>query len=261
MPGSRRAGSKKPTGKPAKKAAARRPAPKPSKPAAKRPAAKRPAAAKPPAPPSAADRRRALKVLDLLEARYPDARCMLDPRDPFQLLVATILAAQCTDERVNMTTPALFARFPTPEAMAAADIGELEELVKSTGFFRNKARSIKGAAAELARRFPGRFPDTMEELVTLPGVGRKTANVILGTCFDRPAIIVDTHVRRVAQRLGFAASEDPEVIEQEIQALLPEDRWTRASNTLTFHGRGSCDARKPDHDGCPVRDLCPSRDL
>jgi endonuclease-3 len=204
---------------------------------------------------------RARKICRLLVAQYPDARCMLDHKDPFQLLVATILAAQCTDERVNMVTPALFGRFPTPAAMAQADIEELETLVRSTGFFHNKAKSILGASESLARNFPDRFPDSMEELLTLPGVGRKTANVILGTCFDRPAIIVDTHVRRVAQRLGLATSEDPDEIERELQALIPPKDWTAFSNAVTFHGRRCCIARKPDHEGCAVRALCDSRDI
>jgi endonuclease-3 len=204
---------------------------------------------------------KAAEIARRLRAEYPDAHCMLDHENPFQLLVATILAAQCTDERVNMVTPTLFARFPTPAAMAVADRGELEGLVRSTGFFHNKAKSIRGASEALATRFPGRFPDTMEDLLTLPGVGRKTANVILGTCFDRPAIIVDTHVRRVAQRLGLAASSDPDEIERELQALLPETGWTAASNALTFHGRRCCAARNPDHERCPVRALCDSRDI
>jgi endonuclease III len=204
---------------------------------------------------------RARRISRLLIAHYPDAHCMLDHEDPFQLLVATILAAQCTDERVNMVTPALFQRFPTPSSMAKADIEELETLVRSTGFFHNKAKSILGASESLVRDFPDRFPDSMEELLTLPGVGRKTANVILGTCFDQPAIIVDTHVRRVAQRLGLAASDDPDEIEKELQALIPRKDWTAFSHALTFHGRRCCSARKPDHDGCPVQALCDSRDI
>ncbi len=204
---------------------------------------------------------RARRISRLLIARYPDAHCMLDHEDPFQLLVATILSAQCTDERVNMVTPALFQRFPTPAAMAKADIEELETLVRSTGFFHNKAKSILGASESLTRDFPDRFPDSMEELLTLPGVGRKTANVVLGTCFDQPAIIVDTHVRRVAQRLGLAASDDPDEIEKELQALIPRKDWTAFSHALTFHGRRCCSARKPDHDGCPVQALCDSRDI
>ncbi len=186
---------------------------------------------------------------------------MLDHGSPFQLLVATILAAQCTDERVNMVTPALFARFPTPAAMASADVAELEDMIRSTGFFHNKAKSIKGASEALATRFAGRFPDAIEELVSLPGVGRKTANVVLGTCFGKPAIIVDTHLRRVSQRLGIATSDDPDEIERGLQAQLPASTWTAASHALTFHGRRCCAARKPAHDRCPVRALCPSKDI
>ncbi len=223
--------------------------------------------AKPRAKPAARPRakpdlkRKAQEIVRRLVAEYPDARCMLDHRGPFELLVATILAAQCTDERVNMVTPALFARFPTPAAMAAADVGELEGMIRSTGFFRNKAKSIKGASEALAARSSGPFPDSIEELVTLPGVGRKTANVVLGTCFGEPAIIVDTHVRRVSQRLGIAGSDDPDEIERELQALLPESTWTAASHAFTFHGRRCCAARKPAHDRCPVRELCDSRDI
>ncbi|MGO9308185.1 MAG: endonuclease III [Spirochaetia bacterium] len=204
---------------------------------------------------------RAKKIARKLGAAYPDARCMLDHAGPFELLVATILAAQCTDERVNKVTPALFRRFPTPQAMAAADIAELEELIRSTGFFHNKAKSIKGAAEALASRFPGKFPRTMDDLLTLPGVGRKTANVVLGTCFDAAAIVVDTHFRRVTQRLGLSRSDDPDEIERELASLLPPQEWTRFSQAVTFHGRKCCAARKPDHARCPVADLCDSRDI
>jgi len=204
---------------------------------------------------------RAKKIARLLIAEYPDAHCMLDHRSPFELLVATILAAQCTDERVNMVTPALFVRFPDPKAMAQADIGELESLIRSTGFFHNKAKSILGAAETLTRDFPRKFPETMEDLLTLPGVGRKTANVVLGTCFDVPSIVVDTHVKRLAQRLGLTESEDPEEIERDLQALVPQKDWTAFSHAVTFHGRRCCAARKPEHERCPVRTLCPSRDI
>ena len=204
---------------------------------------------------------RAQSIAGLLAAEYPDARCMLNHTSPFELLVATILAAQCTDERVNMVTPALFRRFPTPEEMAEADIGELEELIRSTGFFHNKAKSIKGAAHELITRFPTGFPSAMEDILTLPGVGRKTANVILGTCFATPAIVVDTHFRRVTQRLGIARSDDPDEIEREVASLLPPDAWTGFSHAVTFHGRKCCAARKPDHARCPVAHLCDSRDI
>jgi endonuclease-3 len=182
---------------------------------------------------------------------------MLDHANPFQLLVATILAAQCTDERVNMTTPALFARFPTPRDLAGADIAELERLVRSTGFFRAKARSIQAAARTLVQEFPSGVPSTMQELLRLPGVGRKTANVLRATCFGVPGIIVDTHVRRVSRRLGLAESDDPDRIEEELCALLPEQSWTAFSHALTFHGRRVCAARRPDHGSCVVRRLCP----
>jgi endonuclease III len=182
---------------------------------------------------------------------------MLDHRGPFELLVATILAAQCTDERVNMVTPALFARFPGIAEMAAASMGDLEGLVRSTGFFHSKAKNIKGAAETLSREFPGEFPQSMEDLLRLPGVGRKTANVVLGTCFGAPAIIVDTHCRRVAQRLGLTESEDPDIIEQDLRGLLPEEQWTRFSHSMTFHGRRRCKARTPDCAACPVKGLCP----
>jgi len=206
----------------------------------------------------AARARRAHRIADLLAREYPDARCALDHRGPFELLIATILAAQCTDERVNAVTPALFERFPEAAAMAAADPAELESLVRSTGFFRAKAKSIRGAAETLARRYAGRFPSTMEDMLTLPGVGRKTANVVLGTCFGQPAIIVDTHVRRVSRRLDLASSDDPDEIERQLQALLPPERWTAFSHQLTFHGRRRCHARTPDCDRCPLAPLCPS---
>ncbi|MGA2381328.1 MAG: endonuclease III [Spirochaetia bacterium] len=234
MPGSRRAG-KPETGKPGKP-----------------PAAEETARAR---------KIRAKKIARKLGAAYPDARCMLDHTSPFELLVATILAAQCTDERVNMVTPALFRRFPTPQAMAAADIEELEGLIRSTGFFHNKAKSIKGASQALASRFSGNFPSTMDDLLTLPGVGRKTANVVRGTCFGAASIVVDTHFRRVTQRLGLAKSNDPDEIERELAALLPPEDWTGFSHAVTFHGRRCCAARKPDHAKCPVADLCDSRDI
>ena len=205
----------------------------------------------------ARDAERARGIARLLIAEYPDARCMLDHADPFQLLMATILAAQCTDERVNMVTPALFRRFPTPSDLAMAELAELEDLVRSTGFYRSKAKSIKGAAEILQLEFHAVVPRTMEELLRLPGVGRKTANVVLGTCFGEPAIIVDTHVRRVAQRLVLASSSDPDRIEEQLRALLPVGDWTAFSHAVTFHGRRVCAARKPDHGACAVRRLCP----
>ncbi len=231
---------------------------KPRRAPAGKAASRKKQAGKGPAEAPAARRRRARRIAEVLFAAYPDARCMLDHRSAFELLVATILAAQCTDERVNQVTPELFGRFPTPGAMAAADVAELEAIVRSTGFFRSKAKSIHGASAEIAGRFGSRFPQTMEELVTLPGVGRKTANVVLGTCFETPSIIVDTHVRRVAsERLALADSTDPDEIERELQPLVPRESWTRFSHALTFHGRRCCHARTPDCPHCPVASLCP----
>ena len=243
MPGSRRAGMPE-----------KRPAPRPA-------AKKKAVAPRPKTRDLRAIRARARSISSVLGSTYPDAHCMLDHSGPFDLLVATILAAQCTDERVNKVTPALFKRFPTPAAMAAAEIDELEALIRSTGFYHNKAKSIKGASEKLCSKFPGVFPGTMDELLTLPGVGRKTANVVLGTCFDTPAIIVDTHFRRVTQRLGLVESNDPDEIEREMTALLPPEEWTGFSHSVTFHGRMCCAARKPDHARCPVADLCDSRDI
>jgi endonuclease-3 len=202
-------------------------------------------------------RSRTGKIAELLGREYPDARCMLDHGNPFELLIATILAAQCTDERVNSVTPALFRRYPDPAAMAGADIGELEELVRSTGFFHSKAKSIRGASEALASKNPGGFPRTIEELVVIPGVGRKTANVVLGTCFGLPAIIVDTHFHRVARRLGLTRAEVPDAIEAELQRLLPPEKWTRFSHGVTFHGRRRCKAKKPDCPACSLSSLCP----
>ena len=227
----------------------------------KRPASKKPASARPKKRDLRAIRARARSIASVLGSTYPDAHCMLDHSSPFELLVATILAAQCTDERVNTVAPALFKRFPAPSVMADADIGELEELIRSTGFYHNKAKSIKGASEALRSNFPRGFPGTMDELLTLPGVGRKTANVVLGTCFGAPAIIVDTHFRRVTQRLGLVESNDPDEIEREMTALLPPEQWTGFSHSVTFHGRKCCAARKPDHERCPVADLCDSRDI
>jgi len=230
------------------------------KPAAPRPGAPQASARVSNTTPGSSLADRARDIARILIAHYPDARCMLDHKNPFQLLVATILAAQCTDERVNTVTPALFARFPTPGSMASAGIEELEGLIRSTGFYHNKAKSIKGAAEALTRRFPKHFPDRMEDLLSLPGVGRKTANVILGVCFATPAIIVDTHVRRVVQRLGLVTDDDPDRIETALARLVPEGTRTAFSHAVTFHGRACCAARKPDHDACPVRALCDSRD-
>ncbi len=208
---------------------------------------------------TAGERRdRAERVLDILAPAYPDLVPLLDYRSPFELLVATVLSAQCTDAMVNRVTPTLFARFPSPAALAGAPVPELEDIVHPTGFFRAKARNLIALSAILVERFGGEVPRTMEELVTLPGVGRKTAGVVLSACFGRSAIIVDTHFGRVCRRLAFARAEDPERLEREIAELLPRARWTEASHVLNRHGRDYCKARAPRCGDCPVAALCPS---
>ena len=190
---------------------------------------------------------------------YPNAHCALDFKTPFQLLNATILSAQCTDKRVNMVTPALFERYPTPQALADANPEELEELIKSTGFYRNKAKSLIGMATGIVEKHGGRVPKEMDALVHLPGVGRKTANVVLGNAFDtNEGVVVDTHVSRVTQRLGLTHNEDPIKIEQDLIALFPREQWTMLSHLLIEHGRTICDARKPKCEVCFLNDLCPS---
>jgi endonuclease-3 len=202
---------------------------------------------------------RALPIADELERLYPDVACELDFSTPFQLLVATILSAQCTDKRVNLVTPALFARFPDAARMAQARSSELEALIKSTGFYRNKAKSILGASRLLIERFSGEVPQTMDELLQLPGVARKTANVILGTAFFRnDGIAVDTHVTRLSQRLGLSKQSDPVKIERELCALIPQERWTRFGHQLIWHGRRVCHARTPDCAHCSLAPLCPT---
>lgn len=205
----------------------------------------------------AEEKKRAAEILAALSRAYPQAGVHLAFRNAFQLLAATILSAQCTDERVNQVTPALFARFPDAARLAEAGQEELEELVRSTGFYRNKARSLLGMARALVERFGARVPETLEELLTIPGVGRKTANVLLGACFGQPAIVVDTHLKRVTARLGLAFEQDPDRIEQELRALVPEAVQTRLSWVVGEHGRRVCAARKPRCPECPVRTLCP----
>jgi len=202
---------------------------------------------------------RARDLLDGLRALYPEATTELHHRNAFELLVATILSAQCTDERVNQVTPALFARFPTAAALAAARPAELEALVKSTGFYHNKAKSLLGMSQGLVARFGAQVPRTMEELVTLPGVARKTANVVLGTAFGVAAgIVVDTHVRRLAQRLGLSTEEDPEKIERDLMAIVPQPRWIEFAHHLILHGRRVCTARAPACARCALRPGCPT---
>jgi len=198
-------------------------------------------------------------IIQRLHAAYPDAECALHHRNAFELLVATILSAQCTDVRVNKVTPALFARFPTPEAMAGADLEELESLIRSTGFYHNKAKNIQGAAQRIVSAYGGVVPQTMAELLTLPGVARKTANVVLGVVFGiADGVVVDTHVKRLSNRLGLTTQSDPEKIERDLQALTPQAEWINLSHLLIFHGRQVCDARKPNCVACSLSDLCPS---
>ncbi|MDB4877182.1 MAG: endonuclease [Gemmatimonadetes bacterium] len=198
-------------------------------------------------------------IYERLLAHYPNAHCALDFRNPFQLLIATILSAQCTDKRVNMVTPALFAKYPTPEALAAAKPEELEEIIKSAGFFRTKAKNLIGMAAAVAGLHGSRVPDAMDALVDLPGVGRKTANVILGNAYDKnEGVVVDTHVSRVTQRLGLTKQTDPVKIEQDLVKLFPRESWTMLSHLFIEHGRQICDARRPKCEICFLNDLCPS---
>jgi endonuclease-3 len=192
---------------------------------------------------------------------YPDAHCELDFKNPLELLVATILSAQCTDVRVNMVTPALFKRCPTAEEYAAIPQEELETLVRSTGFYRNKAKSIRGMGAALVERHEGVVPQTIEELSALPGAGRKTANVVLGNAFHiNEGVVVDTHVGRLSLRLELTTNTDPIKVEQDLIALFPQESWSDLSHWLIWHGRRRCKARKPDCEGCELRDLCPSVD-
>ena len=202
-------------------------------------------------------RARVERIVRALRRIYPDADCALDHSDALQLLVATILSAQCTDERVNRVTPALFQRFPDAAAYAAADPAELEQIIHSTGSFRNKARSLIGLGAALAEQHGGRVPSRMEQLVELPGVGRKTANVVLGTWFEQPAIFVDTHVARLAGRLGWTGRRDPVKIELDLQEILPREDWTFTAHALIWHGRRVCKARKPACASCALRPDCP----
>jgi endonuclease-3 len=198
-----------------------------------------------------------VRILDILEATHPEARCALDYRNPFELSVATILSAQCTDERVNQVTPVLFGRFPTPKALAEAPLPEVETIIRSTGFFRAKARSIVGFARTLVEKHGGEVPRSIDVLVTLPGFGRKTANVVAGHAYGvNEGIAVDTHVLRVTNRLGLVSTRDPTEVEARLMQLVPQDRWTRTTDLFIFHGRRICDARRPECGRCPVFALC-----
>lgn len=196
------------------------------------------------------------RIAAILHQTMPLAEMELSHRSPWELLVATILSAQCTDQRVNQVTPALFKRYRTPLEFAQARPAELEGLIKSTGFYKNKAKHLMGCGRAIAERFDGQVPSTMEELTSIPGVGRKTANVIMGTAFSKPAVVVDTHVRRVATRLGLTRSDDPERIESDLQRSFPQDQWTGISQRLLLHGRYVCLARIPKCRTCALYDVC-----
>ncbi|SNR63015.1 DNA-(apurinic or apyrimidinic site) lyase /endonuclease III [Haloechinothrix alba] len=202
--------------------------------------------------------RRARRILRRLQRAYPDAECELDFSNPLELLVAVILSAQCTDKRVNEVTPALFDRYRTAADYAGADRSELEECIRSTGFYRNKASSLMGLGAALVERFDGEVPDTLDELVSLPGVGRKTANVVLGNAFGIPGITVDTHFGRLVRRWGWTDLEDPTKVEHAVGELIPRRDWTQLSHYVIFHGRRVCHARKPACGACLLADQCPS---
>ena len=202
--------------------------------------------------------RKARAIYEILCQSYPDVRCELNFANPLQLLVATVLSAQCTDKRVNSVTPALFKKYPTVEELARADLHSIEGLIHSTGFFRAKAKNIKGLATGIVADFDGEVPQTLDELILLPGVGRKTANVVLGHAFGVPGITVDTHFGRLSRRFDWTAEKDPVKVEREVGALIPQEEWTNLSQRMIWHGRRICHARKPACGACPVAKLCPS---
>lgn len=205
-------------------------------------------------------KRRAVEILDRLRREYPDADCELVFSNPLELVIAAILSAQCTDERVNRVTPALFRKYRTAADWARVSQARLEQEIRSTGFYRNKAKNIRALGAVLAEKYGGRLPEDLETLVTLPGIGRKTANLLLVSAFGKPGIIVDTHFKRLSARLGFTDHQDPDKIELDLKAIVPEKDWGAWSHALVFHGRRCCYARKPECFRCPIRDLCPSAD-
>jgi endonuclease-3 len=207
----------------------------------------------------AAKRSRALEIIRRLAAMYPDSRCSLDHQSPFQLLVATVLSAQCTDARVNAVTPQLFRKYPTPRALANAEPNALEQTIKPTGFFRSKARSLLGLSQDIEERFGGEIPHDMESLTSLPGVGRKTANVVRGVAWgEADGVVVDTHVKRVAYRLGLTRQTDPELVEQDLLDLIPREERVVFTHRVIDHGRAVCVARKPRCSICDLAPLCPS---
>jgi len=197
-------------------------------------------------------------IYRILTKTYPNVRCELNYKTPFQLLVATVLSAQCTDKRVNQTTPALFKEYPNPKKMAEAEIKDIQRLVKSTGFYLAKAKNIKSLSSKITTEFDGKVPKKLEELITLPGVGRKTANVVLGHAFGIPGITVDTHFGRLSRRFGWSKSLDPVKVEFEVGGLIPKKEWTNLSQRLIWHGRRVCHSRKPACGACPLAKYCPS---
>lgn len=201
---------------------------------------------------------RIAQVLMRLRNAYPDAGCELIFSNPLELAIAAILSAQCTDKRVNLVTPALFKKYRTATDWAKTPQEVLETEIRSTGFFRNKAKNIRALCAELVKSHDGKIPDELDVLITLPGIGRKTANLLIATAYGKPGIIVDTHFKRLSTRLGFTDNEDPDKIEFDVKALLPEKDWSDFSHCMVFHGRRCCFARKPNCSGCPVKHLCPS---
>ncbi len=203
-------------------------------------------------------RSQARAVYRILTKTYPEIRCELDFKNPLQLILATVLSAQCTDKRVNKVTPALFRKYKNAKALAGADIADLEDLVFQTGFYRAKARNIKGLAKKLVTDFDSEVPSTLEELITLPGVGRKTANVVLGHAFDIPGITVDTHFGRLSRRFGWTKEMDPVKVERVVGELIPQKEWTNLSQRMIWHGRRICHSRKPACGACPVAKICPS---
>jgi len=202
-------------------------------------------------------KKRAARIVRVLAKTYPDAECALRHRNPFELLIATILAAQCTDDKVNEVTAVLFERYPSPAALARAKPATVEQLVHATGFFRQKAKSIQATSRDLVEHFGGEVPGTLEELVTLRGVARKTANVVLGNCFGVPGLAIDTHMKRVNGRLGLTANADPVKIERDLSALIPRKHWTDYTHRVIRHGRVCCDAKRPDCEACPLAAACP----
>ncbi len=204
---------------------------------------------------------RTIQIFEILDPLYTHEKTALKYRTPFQLLISTILSAQCTDRQVNQVTKTLFKKYRTPQDYLAVPISELEQDIRPTGFYKNKTKSIKGCSQGLIDLHGGKVPSTMEELLKLPGVGRKTANCVLGAAFGVPGVVVDTHVKRLAGRLGLTENKNPDKIEKDIENLLPKEKWRRFSDILIYHGRDICKARKPDHARCPVFKLCPSNSI